>query len=94
MLGFVRMMDEGERVMADDMYYFDSLEKNNMITGKNVIDELQKKYAIRRKLMQERIDSVDPETREKYDTPSPATYAAYQTTQTIYDDMNGEKKFE
>lgn len=92
--GYITPMSDGvDRVLSDDFYYFDNLENNNMITGKKVLDELNKKYAIKRKIMQERIDNVNPEEREKYDTPSPSEYASYQTTQSIYDDITTDKIF-
>lgn len=83
-----------DRNEMDDFYYFDSLEKNNMITGKTVATEMMKKYEMREKVMQERIDGMDSETQEKYRTsPSPAEYDTYKMTQTVIDDMFGEKLF-
>jgi hypothetical protein len=81
------------RVLSDDFYMFDSLEKNNMISREEISNELLKKYDLKRKIMQERIDGDYPEERMKYNTPSPTTYDSYQVTQTILDDMYSEKKF-
>lgn len=83
-----------DRLATDDFYYFDSLEKNNMITGKTVATEMMKKYDVKKKVMQERIDGMDLDTQDKYyNSPSPADYDTYKMTQTVFDDMFGEKKF-
>lgn len=84
---------EVNRVLSDDLYRFDSLDKNNVISREEIAGELMKKYNLKRKIMQERIDGDYPEDREKYDTPSPATYDSYKVTQTIMDDMYGDKQF-
>ena len=84
-----------DRVATDDFYYFDNLEQNNMITGKTVATEMMKKYDMKRKIMQERIDGMDVDTQEKYkNSPTPSDYDTYQFTQTVFDDMFGEKKFD
>lgn len=83
-----------DRLTTDDFYYFDSLEKNNMITGKTVATEMMKKYDVKKKVMQERVDGMDLDTQEKYyNSPSPSEYDTYKMTQTVFDDMFGEKKF-
>jgi len=94
-LGFLTTQGLGvDRVPMDNLYYFDSLEQNNMITGKTVAKEMMNKFNLRQKLMQERVDNMDIDTQEKYyETPSLATYNSYKNTQTIFDDMFSEKKF-
>ena len=94
-LGYLTEQGLGtDRLATDDFYYFDSLEKNNMITGKTVATEMMKKYDIKKKVMQERIDGMDLDTQEKYyNSPSPAEYDTYKMTQTVFDDMFGEKQF-
>ena len=94
-LGFLTTQGLGvDRVPMDNLYYFDSLEQNNIITGKTVAQELTNKFKLRQKLMQERVDNMDLDTQEKYrETPSIASYDSYQVTQTIFDDMFADKKF-
>lgn len=78
-----------ERTEMDDLYYFDNLNDNNMMTGKSILKELTKQYEKRKKSMQERVDGMDNDVIEKYATsPSPAAYDSYKLTQTIYDDIN------
>jgi len=94
-LGYLTEQGLGtDRIKTDDFYYFDSLEKNNMITGKTVANELMKKYNLRKNVMQERIDGMDIDTQEKYyNSPSPAEYDTYKLTQTIFDDMKSHNQF-
>lgn len=89
-LGFLTSQGMGtDRIDLDNYYYFDSLEKNNMLTGKTIEKELMKKYDMRRKVMQERIDNSDMDVKEKYATsPSPSDYDTYKMTKNIIDDMN------
>lgn len=95
-LGYLTNQGLGtDRIEMDNFYQFDSLEKNNMITGKTVATELMKKYKLRQKVMQEQIDGMDLDTQEKYaQSPSSADYDSYKLTQTIFDDMNGNKTFD
>jgi len=95
-LGYTTTQGLGtDRTSTDDFYYFDSLEQNNMLTGKTVARELMKKYDVKKKIMQERIDGMDLDTQEKYhDTPSPSSYDSYRATQTVFDDMFEKKKFD
>lgn len=94
-LGYLTEQGLGtDRLNTDDMYYFDSLERNNMVTGKTVAREMMKKYELRKKVMQERIDGMDFDTQEKYyESPSPTEYDTYKLTQTIFDDMGSNKQF-
>jgi hypothetical protein len=95
-IGYITSQGLGmDRLETDDFYYFDSLEKNNMITGKTVATEMMKKYNIKKKVMQERIDGMDIDTQEKYyNTPSQTEYDTYKMTQTVFDDMFGQKNFD
>lgn len=95
-LGFLTEQGLGvDRVQLDDFYNFESLERNNMITGKTVAQEMMKKYDMRQQVMQEMIDGMDVDVQDKYvNSPSPAKYDSYQLTQTVFDDMFGEKKFD
>jgi hypothetical protein len=95
-LGFLSSQGMGEdRIDLDNYYYFDSLEKNNMLSGKMIEQELMKKYDTRRKVMQERIEHSDCDVIEKYvQSPSPAEYESYQTTRTILDDMKTEPTYD
>jgi hypothetical protein len=95
-VGFLTTRGLGtDKMPMDDFYNFDSLEKNNMITGKTVETELMKKYKLRRNIMQEQIDNMDEDVYEKYKTsPTNADYESYKVTQTIFDDMNNNKKYD
>jgi hypothetical protein len=95
-LGFLTIHGMGvDRVPMDNLYNFDSLEQNNMLDGKTISKELMNKFSLRQKVMQERVDNMDIDTQEKYyETPSLAEYNSYKNTQTIFDDMFHEKKFE
>lgn len=88
-MGFLTSQGMGlDHQELDDFYNFDSLERNNMISGTTVANELMHKYNMRRKVMQERIDNSDSDVQEKYATsPSPADYATYKGTVNILDDM-------
>jgi hypothetical protein len=85
------LTDQGlgtDRMPLDEYYYFDNLEKNNMLTGRTILKELTDKYEVKKKVMQERIDGMDLDTQEKYyNSPTPADYDTYKMTQTIYDDI-------
>lgn len=96
MLGYLTEQGLGtDRLPTDDLYYFDCLEENNMITGKTVVNELMSKYNIKRKLMQERIDGMDVDVQDIHNNvPSPAEYDTYKVTQTIFDDIKHEQKYE
>lgn len=95
-VGFLSSHGMGaDRIDLDDYYYFDSLEKNNMMTGKMIEQELMKKFDTRRKVMQERIEYSDCDVKEKYaQAPSPTEYASYQTTRTVIDDMKTEPVYD
>ncbi len=88
-LGYLTTQGLGlDRAPLDDYYYFDSLEDDNMITGKTVVNEMKNKYNVRQAIMQERIDGMDSDVQDKYrGTPSPTEYDSYKMTQTIFDDM-------
>lgn len=92
-LGFSTRQGLGtDRSPLDDYYYFDSLEKNNMLSGKQISRELMNKYDTRQKVMQERINGMEVDVQEKYDeTPSPIEYDSYKLTNTIFDDMNNNE---
>lgn len=96
-LGFLTEQGLGvDRQETDDFYYFDSLNRSNhnMLSGNIILNELQKKYDMRQKVMQERIDGSDDFVKNKYkEIPSPAKYDSYQLTQTVISDMTNEKKF-
>jgi hypothetical protein len=84
-----------DRIPTDDFYYFDSLEKNNMITGRTVATELMKKYKLRQDVMQEQIDGMELDVKEKYaESPTNADYNSYKVTQTIFDDMLYDKVYD
>lgn len=86
---------EGDIIPTEDFYYFDSLEKNNMITGKTVATELMKKYELRQNVMQEQIDGMELDVQEKYaQSPTNADYESYGVTQTIFDDMSNNKMYD
>lgn len=77
-----------DRSELDDFYYFDSLEKNNMITGERVVTELMNKNLIRNKIMQEKLERMDPEVQSHYrQLPSLNNYQSYQVTTDITDEI-------
>ena len=92
------LTDQGlgtDRTPMDDYYNFANLEENNMFNGKMITSELMKKYDVRQKNMQEMIDGMEQDVQEKYfETPLQTEYDSYKLTQTIFDDMNGLKKFQ
>lgn len=75
-----------ERVVSDDYYYFDTLEKNNLVPSSTVINELLKKYDTKTKIMQQRIDYTDSPVMYD-DVPHQSKYNSYQVTRTIFDDI-------
>lgn len=89
-IGYLSNYDMGiSETYNGDFYNFDRMENNEMFTGKSIIAELVKKYESKNKLMQEKIDRMDPFVRDKYaNTPTPACYDTYRVTQTIFDDIN------
>lgn len=99
-LGFLTNQGlRSDRMPLDNFYYFDNLERNNMISGERVANELMKKYDLRQKVMQERVDGMELDVQEKYaQTPSPVEYDSYKVTQTVIDDIldntYGKKKFD
>jgi hypothetical protein len=95
-LGFMTSQGQGiDHIELDNFYNFDSLEKNNMVSGTTVAQELMNKYNMRKKIMQERIDNSDTDVQEKYATsPSPADYDTYKMTTNIIDDMFVEPKYD
>jgi hypothetical protein len=96
-LGYLTEQGLGvDRQETDDFYYFDSLNRSNhnMLSGDIILTEMMKKYNMRQKVMQERIDGSDDFVKQKYrEIPSPAQYDSYQLTQTVISDMTNEKKF-
>ena len=96
-LGYLTEQGLGvDRQKTDDFYYFDSLDRRegNILTGDVILQELVKKYDMKQQVMQERIDGMDMDVKDKYRTsPSPAAYDSYKLTQTIIDDMTKDKKF-
>ena len=48
---------------------------------------------IREKLMQEQIDNLHPDDKDAHMYIKPEDYESYKTTQTIYDDILGDEKF-
>ena len=82
--------EQADRFNAHDNYYnFDSLEKTNMISDKNIVSELLKKNTQKLNEVQYRISMLNEEDREHYNIPNLSQYNAYKNTTTIFDDMKG-----
>jgi len=78
----------------NNYYNFKNLDDNNLLDSKNIIKELDTKYMIREKLMQEQIDNLHPDDKDAHMyIDNPEEYESYKTTQTIYDDILGNEKF-
>lgn len=77
----------------NNYYDFKNLDDNNLFDSKNIIKELDTKYMIREKLMQEQIDNLHPDDKDAHMYINPEEYESYKTTQTIYDDILEDEKF-
>jgi len=94
-VGFLSINGMGnERTEADDMYNFQNLEKDNMTPSNTVLKELVKKYELRGKLMQEKLDNMDPVVQATYEEiPHLNDYESHKVTRFITDDMLHPYKF-
>lgn len=82
-----------EYAEVNKFYNFDSLNENNMLDIGNVMNELAYKHLIRQKLANEQIDNLDENDRIMHNHINPYDYQSYKNTRTIYNDIQGEKKF-
>lgn len=96
MMGFTTSQGEGkDRLPADNLYRFDCLEENNMLTGADIVQEMMGKYQLRKQLTHERVDHLDEDAQKHHaEAPKLNTYDTYNMTQTIYDDIEGNKVFD
>lgn len=78
---------------VNKFYNFDSLDENNMINTGDLMNELAYKHLIRQKLANEQIDNLDENDRIMHNHINPYDYQSYKNTRTIYNDIQGEKKF-
>ena len=93
-LGYVSKIYTKQIYQDINNYYdFKNLDDNNLFDSKNIIKELDTKYMIREKLMQEQIDNLHPDDKDAHMYIKPEDYESYKTTQTIYDDILGNEKF-
>lgn len=94
-VGFLSVNGMGnERTEADDMYNFQNLEKDNMTPSNTILKELMKKYELRGKLMQEKINDMDPVAQATYEElPHLNDYESHKVTRFITDDMLHPYKF-
>jgi hypothetical protein len=79
---------------VNNYYNFDSLDDNNMLNSEDIMKELEYKYKIREKLMQEQVDNMHPDDKYTHMNIDPYQYDSYKEIQTIYEDVYGEKYFE
>jgi hypothetical protein len=94
-LGYISK--RGTDKMYEDInnyYNFDNLDENNMLKTDNIMEELEYKYKIREKLMQEQVENMHPDDKYTHMSIDPYKYDSYKETQTIYKDIYGDKKFE
>lgn len=78
----------------NNKYNFDNLDNNNMLDISKIMDELEYKYKINEQIMQDKIENLDPDDRFAHMRIDPTKYKSYLATQTIYEDVYGEKHFE
>ena len=79
---------------VDSFYNFDSLEKTDAISDKQIVKELMKKYRDRTAEMNSFNATLDTEGRNFHrDLPNTACFNAYQGTQTIIDDMTKDRNY-
>ena len=82
-----------EYAEVNKFYNFDALDENNMINTGDLMNELAYKHLIRQKLANEQIDNLDENDRIMHSSIDPYDYQSYKNTRTIYNDIQGEKKF-
>lgn len=84
-----------DRLEADDFYNFKHLEKNNMTASNTIMRELLKKYELRNRLMQEKIDQMEPAVYDTYqELPFMDSYESHKVTRNITDDIMNPYDFE
>lgn len=78
----------------NDYYKFDSLDDHNMLNIDDIMGELDYKYKVRTKLMQDRVNNLHPDDKYMHMYIDPEDYATYENVQTIYDDVYGKFPFD
>lgn len=78
----------------NNVYKFKNLDHSNIISSSDILNELQSKYAIKEKIMQDNIDNLHPEDKFMHMRINPYNYDGIRITRTIYDDINDKPLWE